>query len=154
MVVETKWFGQIEVGDEKIITFDKGLMGFENNKKYTIVYNSEKSGDQSIMWLQAVDKKELAIPVMNPEIVMPDYDPIVEDELLSAIGDIKDADLVILVTLTVPSDITKITSNMRAPIIINSDNLKGCQLIADNDEYKIKYPIYEILKNDSEKGGE
>ena len=129
-------------------------MGFENNKKYTIVYNSEKAGDQSIMWLQAVDKKELAIPVMNPEIVMPDYDPIVEDELLSAIGDIKDADLVILVTLTVPSDITKITSNMRAPIIINSDNLKGCQLIADNDEYKIKYPIYEILKNDSEKGGE
>ena len=32
MIVETKWFGTIEVSDDKIITFDKGIMGFENQK--------------------------------------------------------------------------------------------------------------------------
>ncbi|MDD6798144.1 MAG: flagellar assembly protein FliW [Bacteroides sp.] len=155
MIVETKWFGTIEVGDEKIITFDKGIMGFENHKKFTIVYNSEKEDAKTIMWLQSLDEKNLALPVMAPEIVYPQYDPIVEDELLKSIGDdIQNADLVVLVTVTVPQDLTKMTCNLKAPIIINVDTLKGCQLIADNDEYVVKYPIYDIVKAASEKGGE
>lgn len=155
MVVETKWFGTIEVGDEKIITFDKGIMGFEDHKKYTIVFNSERGDSNTIMWLQSVDDKNLAIPVMAPELVVPTYDPVVEDELLFSLGsDIQNADLVVLVTLTVPQDLTKMTCNLKAPIIINADTLKGCQLIADNDEYVVRYPIYEILKAAKEKGGE
>ena len=155
MFVDTKCFGTIEISDEKIITFDKGIMGFEDHKKYTIVYNSEREDARTIMWLQSIDEKNLAIPVMAPEIVCPDYDPIVEDELLKLIGDdIKNADLVVLVTLTVPQDLTKMTCNLKAPIIINADTLKGCQMIADNDEYVVKYPIYDIIKSASKKGGE
>ena len=155
MFVDTKWFGTIEISDEKIITFDKGIMGFEDHKKYTIVYNSEREDARTIMWLQSIDEKNLAIPVMAPEIVCPDYDPIVEDELLKLIGDdIKNADLVVLVTLTVPQDLTKMTCNLKAPIIINADTLRGCQMIADNDEYVVKYPIYDIIKSASKKGGE
>lgn len=155
MKVETKWFGDIEVGDDKIITFDKGLMGLEQFKKFTIVYNSEKSDSKTIMWLQSVEDKTLALPIMAPEIVYPSYDPVVEDELLHGLGgNIQDADLVVLVTLTVPADITKMTCNLKAPIIINADTLKGCQLIADNDEYLVKFPIYDIVKAESEKGGE
>ena len=85
---------------------------------------------------------------------MPNYDPIVEDELLHFIGDVKTAELIVLVTLTVPSDITKITSNLKAPIIINADNLKACQVMANNEEYVVKYPIYDIIKENSKKGGE
>ena len=33
MKVQTKWFGEIEVSDDKIITFDKGIIGFEDWKK-------------------------------------------------------------------------------------------------------------------------
>lgn len=50
-------------------------------------------------------------------------------------------------TLTVPADITKITSNLKAPIVVNPKTLKGCQLIVENDEYPVRYPIYEILNN-------
>ena len=39
MKVQTKWFGEIEVSDDKIITFDKGIIGFEDWKKYTLVYD-------------------------------------------------------------------------------------------------------------------
>ena len=42
MRVQTKWFGEIEVSDEKIITFEKGIIGFEDWKKYTLVYDAEK----------------------------------------------------------------------------------------------------------------
>lgn len=154
MQVNTKWFGAIDIEADKIITFEKGLIGLDQYKRYTILFDSEKSDSETIMWLQSLDKEDLAIPVMHPEIVMPEYDPVVEDELLGSLGDVRNAELIVFVTLTVPSDITQMTTNLKAPIIINTDNLKACQLIADNDNYKVKYPIYDIIKNNGKKGGE
>ena len=154
MQVKTKWFGTLEISEDKIITFQKGLIGLDEYKKYTIVYNTEKSESESIMWLQSLDDENISIPVINPEIFFPEYDPIVEDELLESVGNVKTSELLVLVTLTVPSDITNMTSNLKAPIIINTDNLKACQLIADNQDYIVKYPIYDIIKQNSKKGGE
>ena len=42
MVVETKWFGTIDISEDKIITFDMGIMGFEDYKKFTFIYDSER----------------------------------------------------------------------------------------------------------------
>lgn len=154
MQVNTKWFGTIDISEDKVLTFDKGLIGLDEYKKFTIVYNDEKSDSKSIMWLQSLDNQELALPIMDPTLIVETYDPVVEDELLSSIGDVSTAEPLILVTLTVPADITKMTSNFKAPIIINVDTLKACQVIVENEEYKVKFPIYEILKNKAEKGGE
>ena len=104
------------------------------------------------MWLQSLDEPSLALPIMKPEIVKKDYDPVVEDEILNTLGEnIKDAELLVVCALTVPSDLTKMTINLKAPIIINVDTLKGVQLIADNEDYLVKFPIYDIL---NEKDGE
>lgn len=151
MKVQTKWFGEIETTESKIITLEKGIIGFEEDKKFTIVYEE----DSNIMWLQSLENISLAIPVIRPEIVMPDYDPIVEDELVNTLGtDIRNAELLVLVTLTVPSDIKMMTCNLKAPLIINVDTMKGIQLIADNDDYMVRYPIYDLLKDRKEKDGE
>lgn len=155
MKVQTKWFGEIEIEEEKIITFDKGIIGFEDCKQYTIVYDSEKGQDVAIMWLQCIGDASLAIPVMKPEYVRADYDPIVEDELIHSLGDnIQEAELLVLVTLTVPSDIKQMTCNLKAPIIINADTMKGIQLIADNSDYMVRFPIYDLLNSKKGKGGE
>lgn len=149
MKVQTKWFGEIEVSEDKIITFDKGIIGFEDWKKYTLVYDAEKEEDVSIVWLQAVDEPTLALPIMKPEIVYEAYDPIVEDEIINSLGEnIKDVELMVFCALTVPQDLTKMTINLKAPIIINVDTMKGVQLIADNSDYQVRYPIYDILKKE------
>ncbi len=149
MKVQTKWFGEIEVSDDKIITFEKGIIGFEDWKKYTLVYDAEREEDVSIVWLQAVDEPTLALPIMKPEIVYQNYDPIVEDEIIATLGeDIQNAELMVFCALTVPQDLTKMTINLKAPIIINVDTMKGVQLIADNSDYQVRYPIYDILKKE------
>lgn len=155
MKVQTKWFGEIEIGEEKVITFEKGIIGFEDCKKFTIVYDSEKGKDAAIMWLQSLEDASLAIPIMKPEYVREDYDPIVEDELIHSLGEnIQEAELLVLVTLTVPSDIKRMTCNLKAPIIINADTMKGIQLIADNSDYLVRFPIYDLLNEKKGKGGE
>lgn len=152
MLIKTKCFGEVDIAEEKIIVFEKGLMGLEDYKRYTILFDSEKKGEKTIMWLQSLDEVALALPVVDPYVITEEYDPVVEDELLASIGKFEDEDMLILVTLTVPPDITKMTANYKAPIIINAGTLKGIQLIAENDDYLVKQPIYDILK--AKKGGE
>ena len=146
MLVKTKHFGEIELDESKIITFDEGLIGFEDNKRYTILFNNESKRKGTISWLQSLDEPMLALPVVSPIVAMADYNPIVEDEVLAPLGELNDENLVILLTLTVPSDLTKMTVNLKAPIIINADTRKGCQAIAENSDYVVRYGIYKELK--------
>ena len=58
-----------------------------------------------------------------------------------------------LVTLTVPRDVTKMSVNLRAPIVINSENRLACQIILEGEQYAVKYPIYEKLNAKKQKAG-
>lgn len=74
----------------------------------------------------------------------------VEDELLSGMGEISEENLVILLTMTVPANIKEMSVNLKAPIIINADTRKGAQLIVENQDYEVKYKIYDLLKEKKE----
>ncbi len=147
MLVKTKHFGDIDLDDSKILTFDDGILGFENCRKYTILYNNENGSRPAISWLQSLDVKELALPIINPLLAKPDYNPMLEDELLKPLGTLNDDNLMIFLSLTIPADITKMTTNLKAPFIINTDTKKGAQVIVENQDYLIKYPVYEIFKS-------
>lgn len=145
MKLETRLFGTIEVDVTKIINFNDGIIGFEELKQF-MVMNDADTEDAKILWLQSLDDGEVAMPVIDPLIIKTDYNPVVEDELFKNIGEIIDGEMLVLTTITVPADISMITTNLKAPIIINPVTMKGCQIIVDNDEYQVRYPIYDILK--------
>ena len=146
MFVKTRYFGEIDLTEDKILTFDNGILGFEDYKKYTLLFNNEDGKGATISWLQSLDEEGLAIPVINPLLVKEDYDPIVEDEWLASLGELTEENILVLLTMTIPSDLTKMTANLKAPFIINSDTRKGCQIIIENKDYEIKYNVYEALK--------
>ncbi len=144
MNINTRLFGEIEVDDNKVITFEQGIIGFDEFKRYLIIHDIEDE-NSIISWLQSVEEPELALPIMDPLKIKEDYNPVIEDELLKPLGSIVPEEMLVLVTVTVPTDIKKITANLKAPIIINTVNLKACQLIVDDAEYIVKYPIFNAL---------
>jgi flagellar assembly factor fliW len=147
MLVKTRFFGEVDIEDEKILTFDNGIMGFEDMKRWTLIYDIEKGSEGPISWFQSLDMAELALPVINPYTVTAVYEPVVEDELLKPLGEFKDEELVTLLTITIPSeDPSKTTANFRAPIFINPVNRKGIQVIVNNEDYPIKFSIYESVQ--------
>lgn len=152
MLVRTKYFGVIDLADDKIIEFPQGIMGFENYKKYTVLYDLEDKNN--ISWLQSIEEESLAIPIVNPYVIKPDYNPVVEDELLKFIGELTEENVIIFLTMTVPVDVTKTSVNLKAPFIINSDTRKGCQIITENTDYEIKYNIYEHVQRLKQQKGE
>lgn len=154
MKANTRLFGEIDIPDEKIVTFEQGLMGFENCKKFTIIYDTTKGEETSISWLQSMDHPELAFSMISPFYVMKDYNPIVESEWLEPLGDMNEDNLVIFVLMNIKSDVTKLTANMKAPIIINSETCKGAQLIVENQDYDIRYNIYDAVQQQKKAKGE
>ena len=151
--VNTNAFGRIAIEDDKIINFEHGILGFPDLKRFTLIFDIEKGADATIKWLQSLDEPNFAMPVMNPHIIMEDYEPMFDIELLEPLGsDLSLDNLLMFVTVTVPKDITKITVNLKAPIIVNVQECKAVQLISDNDAYAIKYSIYDKLQ--AKKAGE
>lgn len=151
MVIKTRYFGEIDVDEQKILTFEDGLIGFEYLKKFTLIYNNETEASGTVTWLQSLDEPMVAFPAISPFYVMSDYNPVVEDEIINGIGELNEENTAIFLTLTVPSDITKMTTNLKAPIIINAETKKGCQVIAENPEYVVKYNIYDVIQKMKEK---
>ena len=150
MFIKTKIFGEVEISDDKILTFEDGIIGFPDLKHFTLIHDEEKGTDAGIRYFQSIEEPAFAMPVMNPLMVCEDYNPQVSEEFLSSLGNISDENIVVLVTVTVPTDLTKMTVNLQGPIIINSDEKKGAQIIVEGGDYPVKFPIYEILKSRKE----
>ena len=153
MKAATRLFGEIEIDESKIITFEDGIIGFPDMKKFTLIFDEEKEGRPSISWLQSMDEPEITFPVMDPLFVCETYNPSVEEELLKNLGTIKEDNLYVLVTVTVPQNIKELAVNLKAPIVINTDTRKASQIIVE-DDLPVRYRIYEILEEAKKKAGE
>ena len=153
MKAATRLFGEIEIDESKIITFEDGIIGFPDMKKFTLIFDEEKEGRPSISWLQSMDEPEIAFPLMDPLFFCETYNPSVEEELLKNLGTIKEDNLYVLVTVTVPQNIKELAVNLKAPIVINTDTRKASQIIVE-DDLPVRYRIYEILEEAKKKAGE
>ena len=140
------------MADDKLIKFEGGLVGFPELVDFALIHDLDDEKAQGIQWLQSVQEPQFAIPVIDPISVMEKYNPQIEDELLKPLGELNGDNMLVLVTVTVPRDISQMSVNLRGPIIINTDTRKAAQVIAEGEEYAVKYPVYEILKSRKEEG--
>lgn len=154
MKAKTRFFGDIDIAENKVITLDKGMIGFPDLTHFGLIFDEEKGKDSSdIMWLQSLDDGDIAFPVMLPTNIKEDYAPSVSEDIIRPLGKLVPENTYILVTVTVPKKVEDFSVNLKAPIIINTDTQKGVQLIVE-DDYPIKYKVYDLLKNKKEKAGE
>lgn len=144
--IDTFKFGTVGVDESKKIRFEDGLPGFPELKDFILIHDEEK-GIPSLLYLQSVEDKDVAITVASPLGLADAYDPAIEEKDVEAIGEIKEDNVIILVTVNIPEKIEDMTANMKSPIIINTDTNKGVQVVAANEELSSRTPIYEYLKS-------
>lgn len=151
MVINTTRFGEIEVDEQKIIEFSKGIPGIEELKKFIFLTPKETF---PIYFLQAIDDKDIALPVVNPFDFKKDYNPKVSDSVFKEIGIENDEDLLVLNVAVVPKDLKKMTVNLAAPILINIKKFMAKQVILDDKKYGIREPMYDNLISIIQQGGQ
>lgn len=144
MQLETRHFGAIEIDENDIIDFSEGIPGFEDVKKFVIISSDEEGSP--FKWLQSVDMPSLAFVIINPKVFKADY---VVDVTDNEVGDLSIDDpnnVLIYSIVVVPEDISKMTANLKAPVLINTENNRGKQVIMEKGDYPIKYFFMEELQ--------
>ena len=138
MKIVTRDFGEVEIDENTIITVPKGIIGFDETKRYTLL--SPLGQDTFPMWFQAVDSTEPCFVVYDPWQIYPDYQFEIDDEMQSLLKVESGDSLRLLAVAIVPDDYKKTTINLRCPIIINTKNNVAGQTILE--DYEFKYPVY------------
>lgn len=143
--INTTRFGAVEISENSILYFDKGIPGFEQLKRFTVIVHERT---EPIDWLQAIDDPAISLPVVSPFIIRPAYSIEVDDEELALIGTAKEEDILVFVVCVLPEDIKKITANLAAPILINTRNNRAMQVVIESTiENAIRYPAFDALCN-------
>lgn len=143
--LNTKYFGKIEIEEERIITFPDGVPGFEDSKEFVIIENPED--DIPFNWLQSIDNPNLAFVIINPFVFKSDYDFEIPDLVVKKLKIVEQKDISVYTIVVVPEDINKMTANLSGPVIINVNKRLGKQIILDDKRYHTKHLILEELKS-------
>lgn len=150
MVIKTRFFGEVEINEDKVITFESGIPGFENLHRFLFM-TSPKEGSP-FCWLQSIEDTDTVFTIMDVFRILPNYNPVVDVDSMKDLGEFQELedDIAIYNITCIPKDFKETTVNLKAPIVINLNTNKAKQIICNNDEYPIKFKVYDIVKKAGE----
>ncbi len=142
MKIATFRFGELKIPEENIIEFPKGIIGFEQFKKYVLL---EREDSDPFCWLQSLEDPNLAFVVINPTIFFKNYKIEIhytelEDIQVSSLDRIE-----IFSIVTIPEDLARMSANLLGPLVINLDNKMAKQVVLANSPYTIQHFILDEL---------
>ncbi|MCB1051202.1 MAG: flagellar assembly protein FliW [Acidobacteria bacterium] len=128
MQIQSLTFGAIEIQDETIYTFPRGIPGLNKITRYALV-DVEDSGPYK--WLQACEPPYLSLTLLDPHVLVPDYQVVVGPEhreiLQMQTGEMPIA----LCIVVIPKNPKDMTANLLAPILLNPAKRIGAQAIVN-----------------------
>ncbi len=121
--INTPHFGELEISKEHIFHFENGMLGFEELKDYVLI--SDEDTDP-FKWLISLENPDIGFPLLSPQLIDLDYRYGKEYE---------DPYYAPFVVITLAGIDGNITANMKAPIILNIENLSANQIILPSEKY-------------------
>ncbi|EHJ01513.1 Flagellar assembly factor fliW [Clostridium sp. DL-VIII] len=134
----SKIHGEMEYEAENIITFNRGIPGFNELKEFILV---DLQGYEPFKLMQSLEDEAIGLIVISPYEFYKDYEIRLNDEIIDNLKIDSPQQVNIFTTVTLNSDVKKITTNLQGPIVINTSNNLGEQIILDNSKYAVKSPL-------------
>jgi flagellar assembly factor FliW len=138
MIYNSRVHGEIKYAQKDIVIFNKGLLGFNELKKFFLIDLEEF---EPFKLLHSLENDDIGMIVISPYDFFEDYEIKINEETITNLKIKSSEDVMIVNTVTLNSDPSKITTNLQGPIIINISNNLGEQIIVDNSKYKVKEPL-------------
>lgn len=151
MKIKTKFFGEIDIEDEQIILFPYGIYGFEDYNRFVLLHDIdyEDENETVFRFLQCADEENLCFTVVDPEFIERTYNPKLPENYIKKLGILNGGNLIYLVIVVIGENLEDSTANMQGPIVINSKNMLGAQIILESSEpenakYQIKHKLFAV----------
>ena len=139
MQVRTTRFGNIEIPDDRVISFPKGLLGFGDQKRYCLL---EPGNDSAFFWLQSLDEPGLAFVVTDPALFFTDYSvPIKADQMNDLKLDrLEDAQVFVIVNKVDGN----LTGNLQGPLVVNTLSREGAQMVLADRRWTTRHTLMKV----------
>ena len=144
MPFETTRFGSLSVDTHKMLTFPEGLPGFEGCRQFTLLPHHMAEGGKGspFVWLQSLERGDLAFLAIEPHSIFPDYAPRIPRAELESLCLTEETVPRLYSLLTVPQgNPAGITANLMAPILINSSARVAKQVVLNTDQYGLRHRL-------------
>ena len=146
MKTGTKYFGEIEYEREDVLSFPKGLFGFEEEHSFLLL---PFSGNGTLFCLQSLQTPQLAFVMMDPFSLNPDYAPVLQADELAFLKVEKSEELSYFVMCVVKDPVSTTTVNFRCPVSINDDGV-AIQVILEDTTYHMRHQLSEFDRQEEE----
>lgn len=139
MEVQTSRFGTVEVADDRVITFPKGLLGFAEHKRFCLLQPNEEA---CFFWLQSADDPDLAFVITDPNLFVPDYLVPVRSEQMDdlALQRLEDAQVFVIVNKVGE----KLTGNLQGPLVVNTNSKVGEQFVLAEKRWTTRHELMRL----------
>ncbi|MCK6476239.1 MAG: flagellar assembly protein FliW [Phycisphaerales bacterium] len=139
MEVRTTRFGVVDIAEDRVINFPKGLLGFSEFKRFCLL---EPGEDACFFWLQSVDDPALAFVVTDPALFVPEYSvPIRQDQMGDlGLGKLEDAQVFVIVNKVDQ----QLTGNLQGPLVVNTLSRVGEQLVLAEKRWTTRHPLVKV----------
>jgi flagellar assembly factor FliW len=144
MIVQTERFGEIEVREEDIIKFERGLPGFENSKLFTLIGVEEHA---PFIYMQSLDQSQLVFIVVDPFEFFPQYEFDISDRVTEELAITSQEQATIRVIVSIKGNLESATANLVAPIVINKSSNLGKQVVLSTTPYTTKQSLFLVEKS-------
>lgn len=139
MNIQSKYVGEIDIEEQDIFSFEKGLPAFESETQFVLLPFGQ---DQVFQILQSVKSPEVAFVVASPFSLFQDYQVKLPESLQEQLMIQKEDDVAIFTILTLKEPFKDTTANLQAPVIFNVKEKKGKQLLLNDSPYERKHRIF------------
>jgi flagellar assembly factor FliW len=139
MDIESTRFGRLSVGDERIITVPKGLLGFPNHTRFALI---QTGAENYFFWLQSIDEPNLAFVVTDPSIFFKDYDVPIREETQA---ELQLSDISLAQVFVICNKVDEwLTGNLLGPIVVNAANRTGQQVVLTEKKWTTRQPLLKL----------
>src|SRR5262245_35113018 len=139
MIIQTSRFGGVEVDENRLLHFPKGLLGFPNDLDYALIQTGERSG---FYWMQAVSRPDLAFVICDPRLFVSDYRVNLKAEDLAAIGATDDEATQLFIIVNKVDDV--LTGNLQGPLVVGVATRTGKQMVLSEKRYTTRHPLMRL----------
>ncbi len=135
MKINTAYFGSQEIDQASIITFPRGLVGFEEATRFKLFHEAD---EPTIFYLQSIDRPDLAFSVVRPEVFNCFFELVLDDDesRLLELEEPVEAEVLLMLSKAEEGEEVedratgaKINANLKGPLIINLRSRKGLQKV-------------------------
>jgi flagellar assembly factor FliW len=151
MLIHTLNFGDLDVPEDKIITFKEGLPGFPQIHKFAIL---ELEDLKPFQYLQSLDDPPIALFIINPFMVDSTYEFRLSDSDMEDLKSNNSAELAVFAVATIPEDPSQATLNLMAPIVINEKDRCGKQTILIDSPYSVQTSLLDSMNQNEARAKE